>query len=197
MQRYGRRFALIYLIAVTCLYCGLLGLIVETVILDGFPWAIVVLLPATPMTVARMIMPAAALPAAGVSLRDSGCDLHNQAALLDRFPETTFFAPLDVSATILERSHHSVVATSHHRAQQAMRDVILAFASPEAQARAVIARHHASYVALCTDLGEAQLYSVKAPRGLMAELRRGKAPHWLEPVPIAGETTFRLWKVAD
>jgi hypothetical protein len=159
--------------------------------------AIVVLLPATPMTVARMIMPAAVMPAAAVSLRDSGCDLHNQAALLDRFPETTFFAPLDVSATILERSHHSVVATSHHRAQMAMRDVILAFTSPEVQARAVIAKHGAGYVALCTDLGEAQLYSVKAPHGLMAELRKGKAPQWLEPVPLEGETTFRLWKVTQ
>ena len=156
--------------------------------------AMVVLLPSTPITIARMVAPAA-MPAAAVPLRDSGCDLHEQAAGFDRLAPGTVFAPLDVSATVLQRSGDAVIATSHHRAREAMHDVILAFISPEPQAHAIVRKHRAAYVALCTDLGEAQLYAAKAPRGLMAQLIDGKAPAWLEPVAIGKGTTFRVWKV--
>lgn len=157
---------------------------------------IVVLLPATPMTVARAVAPSA-MPEMPVPLRDSGCDLHNRVVQLDRFAPATVFAPLDVSATVLQRTRHSVVATSHHRAQAAMHDVILAFTIPEGEAHAIVSRHHAGYVALCADLGEARLYSAKAPKGLMADLLANEAPQWLEPVAVGEGTTFRVWKVKD
>ncbi|WEK45369.1 MAG: hypothetical protein P0Y56_10005 [Candidatus Andeanibacterium colombiense] len=156
--------------------------------------AIMVLLPSTPVAIARVVAPTT-LPEAQVAIRDSGCDLHEQAAALDRFAPVTVFAPLDVSATVLERTRDGVIATSHHRAQMAMHDVILAFTSPEAQAHAIVLRHHAGYLAICTDLGEAKLYSRPAPGGLMAQLVAGKAPEWLEPVAIGQGTTFRVWKV--
>ncbi len=156
--------------------------------------AIMALLPAAPIVLARLALPANALGHAD-TVRESQCDLRNSAHALDRFSQATIFAPIDIGPSLLEQTHNSVVATGHHRAQLGMRDVILAFTSPEAQAHAIINRHRAGYLVVCTDLGEPGLYAARAPGGLMAQLLHGHAPQWLEPVDLGTPEPFRVWKV--
>jgi hypothetical protein len=115
--------------------------------------------------------------------------------LLAALPPTTVFAPLDIGPDILADTHHSVVATGHHRAGPAMHDVIRAYMAPEDEAHAIVAAHRAGLLAICTDLGETDRYVAKAPHGLMAQLVHGKAPAWLEPVNVGGPASFRVWRV--
>lgn len=156
--------------------------------------ALFALLPATPVVMARLVLPAKAVGSDG-QMRESSCELAQSALALKPFGPATIFAPVDIGPALIERTGDSVVATGHHRAQQGMRDVIVAFLGPEAQAHAIVRRHKASYLVLCTDLGEPQLYEAAAPHGFMAQLVHGKVPSWLQPVPLQTPETFRVWKV--
>ncbi len=129
------------------------------------------------------------------AVRDSRCELRQNAPLLDRFAPATVFAPLDIGPSLIERSHHSVVATGHHRAQAAMHDVIAAFMSDADVARETIAAHGASLVVICTDLVEPAIYAADAPNGLMSDLLAGDTPAWLEPLDIGAPPAFKAWRV--
>jgi len=129
------------------------------------------------------------------AVRLSSCDLRESAPALNRFAPATLFAPLDIGPSLIERSHHSTVATGHHRARAAMRDVITAFMADEAEARAIVARHGATLLVVCTDLAEPHNYAADAPHGLMARILRGEAPDWLEPVDIGAPPTLKVWRV--
>lgn len=130
-------------------------------------------------------------------VRASSCELRENIVLLDRFAPATIFAPLDVGPAILERTSHSVVATAHHRAQEAMGDVILAFISDEAEAQSIVAQHGARYLVICSDLGEPRLYARRAPGGLMSQLLEGDYPDWLRPVPMDMPEALKVWEVVD
>lgn len=128
---------------------------------------------------------------------DSACELDRMAPRLDGLPAATIFAPLDVGPVLVERSHHSVVATGHHRANAAIRDVMAAFIGSPDEARGLIRRHGARYVMLCADLGEPRLLAREAPDGFVAGLVAGRVPDWLEPVDLGTPPAFRLWRVRE
>ena len=134
-------------------------------------------------------------PGESRAVRMSSCELRRHASRLDRIAPATLFAPLDIGPSLIERSHHATVATGHHRAQAAMRDVITAFMADEATARAIVARHGASVMVICTDLAEPHIYAADAPDGLMARILSGRAPDWLEPVDIGAPPTLKVWRI--
>lgn len=152
------------------------------------------LVPSAPFILAQKFWPAAR-PAAAPKLADAPCDVRARAASLKSLPPGLVFAPLDLGPAILLESGHAVVATSHHRAESAMADVIRAFTAPPGAARGVISRHQADYLALCTDLAEARLYAGRHPGGLAGRLAAGRPPEWLEPVSGLSTGTFRLYRV--
>lgn len=155
---------------------------------------IVILLPAAPVTLVRAFWPDDTAEMAK-PVREANCQIGEQAAKLNYLPPSTLFAPLDIGPSILLQSHHSVIATSHHRAEQAMADVIRAFIGNEEAARGIITAHGADYVALCSDLAEARLYAASGPDSFAAQLIGGKSPNWLVPVSTDGPAEFRLWRV--
>lgn len=172
---------------------------------------IVVLLPSSPVSLYAALTPRD-VPAGNQSgiqsggehpisptVADARCDLRGQAAKLNRLPAGTILAPLDAGPSILLESHHSVVATSHHRAEMAMRDVILTFVGPIEDARAAAKQRGAGYILMCSDLAEANLYARGNPDGLAALLIAGDTPDWLEPVPLDGQPAqpaeFGIWKI--
>jgi hypothetical protein len=156
---------------------------------------VLLLMPSAPITIGGKLAPSAAIAAVGPGVSSARCDVQDQAARLDALPRGTIFAPLDIGPSILLESHHSVVATSHHRAEDAMHDVIATFLAAPADARATVARHDADYVVMCTDLVESELYANAAPSGLARQLLDGSAPDWLEPVDLGGPDQFRVWRV--
>lgn len=131
------------------------------------------------------------------SVVESRCVIREQAVRLNALPRGTVFAMLDIGPSILLHSDHGVVATGHHRANEAMADVIEAFTEEPEKARKVMADRGADYVAFCDDLSEAMLYAEAAPDGLTARLIEGETPDWLEPIDLGGPQEFRVYRVRD
>lgn len=157
--------------------------------------AIVLLLaPSVPLTLAGMLV-RPEHKAAPVKLADAACNVRARAASLASLPTGVVFAPLDIGPSILLESRHAVIATSHHRAEAAMADVIGAFIAAPDRAEAIVVRHRADYLALCTDLAEARLYASRHPEGLAAALAGGNTPAWLEPVERLSTAEFRVYRV--
>jgi hypothetical protein len=156
--------------------------------------ALIALMPGTPVVIARAVVPRDPQETAE-QLRQSSCDLRQSALAMNALAPATIMTPLDIGPSLLERTRHSVVATSHHRAQLAMRDVILTFTGSDAQAQTIVQRHHARYLVLCDDLAEPHVYAENAPGGLAAHLLKGQAPRWLQEVRLNTPATFHVWKV--
>lgn len=123
------------------------------------------------------------------------CKLPEFLPALDRVPATTILSGLDLGPAILVNTQHTVIATAHHRASDAMRDLIVAFLGPDKGARAVMARRGATVVVICPGGAETRLYRRLAPDGFMAHLAGGKVPAWLEPVPLAPQSGIIAWRV--
>ncbi|MEE4153332.1 MAG: hypothetical protein V2I27_04155 [Erythrobacter sp.] len=158
--------------------------------------AIAVLLPTAPVALAQTVMPSESAQNASSQLEKSSCELQTSVDQLALLPAGTIFAPLDIGPAILLNSDHTVVATGHHRAEAAMRDVIAAFLAPEDQARAIIADNGADYLVLCSDLFEPANYQLKGgPESLAAQLVDANAPAWLEPISVDAPETFKVWRV--
>ncbi|OZA93910.1 MAG: hypothetical protein B7X57_03395 [Erythrobacter sp. 34-65-8] len=155
---------------------------------------VLVLVPSAPVTVANQLSPAVSV-SRPASVASAACDVRDRAASLRILPRGVVFAPLDMGPAILLETRHAVVATSHHRAEAAMADVIRAFIAPPDHARAVVASHGADYLALCTDLAEPALYAARHPEGLAALLASDSGPNWLEPVDALSTPEFRVYRV--
>lgn len=154
------------------------------------------LLPATPLTLYGLVAPARAAPDKPTIQRGADCRLDEAAGILARLPQGEVLAPLDIGPAILLDTPHRVVATAHHRAGHAMREVIDAFTRPLDEARRIISHRGTAYVALCPGLSELEIYGRAAPDGLAARLSDDHAPDWLQPVTIPAGMGFRLWRVA-
>ena len=114
-------------------------------------------------------------------------------APLHALPPATLFAPLDLGPDILARTGHSVIGTAHHRNAVGITTIIQGFVDRPDQARATIARTHATYLVTSNGLNELRLYAKTNPVGLAALLAKGKPPAWLEPLPARGP--LRLYRI--
>lgn len=151
-----------------------------------------VVMPDLPLLFAKALSPVRAAP---VHTAQFVCDVPAAAPALNRLTPATVFAPIDNGPMLLLTTGHKVVATAHHRAPQALHDVIAAFTAEPAKAEALVRAHGARYVAICPGLAEAQIYRAAAPKGLMAELSNGQAPAWLRPLAVPAASGLKLWEV--
>ena len=156
---------------------------------------IVLLAPMSLVMAARALMPTEETEVQNVA--SGACDVYGNAPLLAKLEKGTVIAPLDLGPAILLDTENSVVATGHHRAAEAIGDVIRAFTSSADEAREIAKSHDADYLALCTDMTEARLYAHEAPGGLAASLIAGETPDWLERVDLGGPEEFAVYRVAD
>lgn len=127
--------------------------------------------------------------------RSSTCSISQNAQALSALPTGEIFAPLDIGPSVLLNTSHSVIATGHHRGAEGMRLVINLAMGSGHEAKAALAERGTDYVALCPDLNEARMYARLAPDGFMADLREGKAPDWLEPVPLGSDSALKVWRI--
>lgn len=123
-----------------------------------------------------------------------GCDFSRAVPALAALPKGTLLTGLDIGPTVLVTSGHTVVATAHHRASAAIRDVIDAFLGPDEAARQIMARRGAKMVVICPGGSEARFYAEKAPAGFIAHLMSGKVPGWLEPVTMPDASGVKAWR---
>lgn len=116
-------------------------------------------------------------------------------AALNRIAPGTVMAPLDLGPDLLFWTHHSVVATGHHRNNEAMADAIRFFIGVPAKGEALAHRRQATLVMICGLAGDAQHYRDRHKEGLAAALYRGQPPAWLEPLRDGGKDGLSVWRV--
>ena len=155
-----------------------------------------VFLPAWPLAVINAVSPDKENAAKGTLFSKTSCNLATNAGLLNTLPPGTVFAPLDMGAVLIYQTHHSVVASAHHRTPAAMHDVIVGFSSTPGEARKLIDAYRADYVFVCTDLMEPRNLSRRGgDAALMSRLIAGDPPEWLQEVDLGGPDEFRVWRV--
>lgn len=157
--------------------------------------ALTALVPAIPV---RALMVLAAPQQAALERqveRNALCALPDNLGGLNALAPANFLAPLDTGPALLYASHHRILASGHHRASAAMRDVIDAFRGSAEQARTIVARRRIDYVAFCPGLSEPMLYEADAPDGFMAQLQANRVPAWLTPVPLKGINGLQIYRV--
>ena len=157
------------------------------------------LMPTLPLSVSALVVPANAGSVTGstapLQLKMSDCRIEDNASVLNALPSGEIFASLDIAPKLLLTSHHSVPATGHHRGNETMKLVIETSLGSSEEARETLIARGSQYVALCPDLAEPGIYAEAAPAGFTADLMEGRAPDWLEPVPTAQDTSFKLWRI--
>jgi hypothetical protein len=129
------------------------------------------------------------------SSQTADCLTPEAAARLRQLPAATIFAPIDISPAILVATPHQVVATGHHRNHQAIGDLLRAFMGSAAVAETKVRASGATYVALCRNMAEHEIYLMKNPAGFTAALNRDAPPAWLQPLPAQSTGPLRVYRV--
>jgi hypothetical protein len=160
--------------------------------------ATVALVPALPTALASTLLPGEKNEQAASKSNKKLASCVATASLqgLNALPAAPLFAALDIGPFLLANTHHSVIATNHHRNQMAMAKVLRAFAGDEADARRIIAATPARYLVYCPERAEIDHYVKRNPKGLAARLEAGKPPVWLTPVPMRTGETIRVYRIA-
>ncbi|MET0363757.1 MAG: STT3 domain-containing protein [Sphingobium sp.] len=125
------------------------------------------------------------------------CATHRGFAQLDRIAPAEFLTPLDIASHILVFTHHSVVATGHHRNREGMKTVVSALIAEPDQARAIIATTASRYVALCPMENEAKRFAAVFPHSLTAALVHNRAPAWLQRIPLERKDDLLLYRIVN
>ncbi|MEM7690013.1 MAG: hypothetical protein AAF291_13410 [Pseudomonadota bacterium] len=172
------------------------------------------LMPTLPLTVSELLVPAIFAQGAAQTgsqnatksaqlaqveavnhLKWSDCKIDASSDILNALAPGEAFVPLHTAPQFLAYSHHSVVATGHHRGSPAMKQVLEISMGSAEEARAIMAARGTRYVAVCPFLIEPNNYAHAAPDGFMADLVHDRAPDWLEPVEAAEGTTLKIWRI--
>jgi hypothetical protein len=122
------------------------------------------------------------------------CETPTALASLSKLPKSNILAPFDMGPAILMATPHSVLASSHHRNVEGMRDQIRIFRSVPDTAKVILQSHAIGYIAVCPHETEMQIYQQRDPSGLWAGLAKGTVPAWLERLPNSKDGLM-LWRV--
>ena len=104
-------------------------------------------------------------------------------------------APLDISPAIIENTGFTAVASGHHRNQSGMRDVILTFTSPQSVAKEILLKRNIDYFLYCPDLAEILPYENATSHGIIAQIKNGSVPSWLQPIEDNRIGSMKLYRV--
>ena len=110
-------------------------------------------------------------------------------------PKGNVLTFVDLGPRLITVTHHDAVAGPYHRNGAAILDVMRAFRGSPENARAIVARRGVDYVLICPGLSESTVYAREAPRGFYAQLLRGDAPGWLEPIALPTKSPYKMWRV--
>lgn len=111
------------------------------------------------------------------------CFTQSSFAALARVPAGLVIAPIDMGARIMLTTHHQVLAAPYHRNNRGNLGAYKTFLLPHMMAKAHAAQFGAKYIAVCRRSAEVGNLATESPKGLMADLKVGRIPDWLIPLP--------------
>jgi hypothetical protein len=112
-------------------------------------------------------------------------------APLARLPRGLVATEIDYGPFLLALTPHSVLSAPYHRLSAGIIATDRIFSSPPDEARVLLSRHRVTYVMVCAppDVGHGEAAS------LGYQLHHGRAPGWLEPVPVTGAQAFSVYRL--
>ncbi|MBL8588298.1 MAG: hypothetical protein JNK46_07200 [Methylobacteriaceae bacterium] len=138
-------------------------------------------------------IPAPARLAAAPAASPAACFAPAAYGALAAEPPGIALSSVDAGAFILAYTRHAALAGAYHRNRVGNLAAIRALMAEPAAARDIVTRSGATFVAICRDLVDVQIYAEDAPAGLAARLMAGETPDWLERRPGAGP--LLVWRV--
>ena len=111
-------------------------------------------------------------------------------------PKGLMFTFVDLGPRLIAVTHHDAVTGPYHRNGEQIGDVMKAFRGDDAQARAIIAgKYKADYLLTCPNMSTSTIFRSETPKGFYSKLATGQKYSWLQEVPLAKGSPFRLWRV--
>ncbi len=110
-------------------------------------------------------------------------------------PPALILAPLDLGPHLLQHSHHSVLATGHHRNNAAMAATIAAFTLPATESEAAVRATRARFIVIRPADNDVAGYARAGRTSLARALIDDTAPVWLRPVPLDPDSPLRAWQI--
>ena len=110
-------------------------------------------------------------------------------------PKGVVFTFVDLGPRLITVTHHDSITGPYHRNGQQIADVMDAFRGSEAQAHALIAKYHSTYLLTCPNSSTTTIFAAEAPKGFYVQLTKGHVPPWLAPVALPKGSPFRMWRV--
>ena len=125
---------------------------------------------------------------------DADCALPADYAELRREPAGLILGQINLAGPIMVFTPHSVLSAGVHRGWRGIAYAFDTWMAAPAAARERLRAHHVRYLALCQTGGEGEFLGKEAPHGLVAELRHGAKFDWLQPIPVAANPRFKLYR---
>jgi len=143
-----------------------------------------------PALAARTAGPGIATPDLGTS-----CQTISSVAPLADLPPGRVMAPIDSGPAILAATEHSVFAGPYHRNNDGNLVMVHTMMDTPQAARDMLLARQIDYILTCNGSVDQQDLVRLAPGGLAAQLGRGEAPDYLEPVQAVSKPGWTVWRV--
>ena len=115
---------------------------------------------------------------------------------IEQLPKGMVFTFVDLGPRLITVTHHNSVTGPYHRNGQQIVDIMNAFRGSADQARAIIIdKYHSDYLLDCPNSSTTTIFLSETPKGFYAQLNKGQAPAWLQPLPMPKDSPFRMWRI--
>jgi hypothetical protein len=102
---------------------------------------------------------------------------------------------IDLGASILLHTELSVTSAPYHRNTDGNVTAFDMFIEDEATAKSAVARNNTDYVIACSDMAETRMLVKRFPDGMLAKLKAGETPEWLEKIELEGSGDLLVYRV--
>ncbi|HEU5483091.1 MAG TPA: AcrB/AcrD/AcrF family protein [Sphingomicrobium sp.] len=111
-------------------------------------------------------------------------------------PKGRVFTFVDYAPRLITLTHHDSVMGPYHRNGEQIADAMKAFRGSADDARRIFAKYGSDYLLTCPNSSTTTIFMAETPKGFYGQLSRGQVPDWLTPVPLPGNSPFKMWKIA-
>ena len=134
---------------------------------------------------------------AQVNLANRNCNSLWGMRFIARQPKGLVFTFVDLGPRIIAVTHHDAIVGPYHRNGEQIGDVMKAFRGSDEQARAIIAdKYRSDYLLICPNMSTSTIFRAETPNGFYSKLATNRErPSWLEEIPLAKGSPFRMWRV--